>query len=181
MTMNMIDSERLSFAMMDAIDAELLYELDQDAEVMRYINGGKITSRADVQNIFLPRLAKYHNPEKGWGLWKLTVTETNQYIGWVLVRPMVFFSEQPKWSDWELGWRLFRDAWGHGYATEAASHLMQHLAATQDMTHFSAIAMPGNAASIKVMEKLGMTFQKTGIHSDPLGDEEVVYYRKAVS
>ncbi|WP_223789604.1 GNAT family N-acetyltransferase [Marinicella meishanensis] len=180
MTMQIPDSTRLSFALMDDGDADLLYQLDQDVEVMRYINGGKITTREDIHNTFLPRLAQYRNPEKGWGLWQLTVTETGQYIGWLLVRPMGFFGDDPQWTDWELGWRLFRSAWGHGYATEAASHLMQELASTQDVSHFSAIAMPGNAASIKVMEKLGMRYQKTGIHSDPLGDEEVVYYSKRV-
>lgn len=179
-TMNVVDSPRLSFALMDEQDADLLFDLDQDVEVMRYINGGKTTSRQAIQEVFLPRLAQYRNPEKGWGLWKLTVTETGQYIGWLLVRPMDFFSDEPRWTDWELGWRLFRSAWGHGYATEAASHLMQVLAKTQAVTHFSAIAMPGNAASIKVMQKLGMSYQKTAIHRDPLGDEEVVYYQMPV-
>jgi RimJ/RimL family protein N-acetyltransferase len=36
--------------------------------------------------------------------------------------------------------------------------------------------MPGNAASINIMKKLGMSYIKTDIHRDPLGDEEVVYY-----
>ncbi len=178
--MKIPNSARLSYALMNEADADLLFELDQDAEVMRYINGGKITTWQEVQDVFLPRMAKYRNPEKGWGLWKLTTTENNQFIGWVLVRPMDYFSDQPKWHDWELGWRLLRSAWGHGYATEAAKHLMQKLSDTQDIQFFSAIAMPGNSASIKIMQKLGMVYQKTDIYKDPLGDEEVVYYQVAV-
>ena len=174
--MNIPDTERLQYALIDESDAELMYELDQDTEVMRYINGGKATTREEIQEVYLPRLAKYSNPEKGWGMWKLTIRENGQFIGWILVRPMDFFSDNPKWDDWELGWRLKRDAWGKGFATEAAKHVMSALAKQPEVKHFSAIAMPGNDASINIMKKLGMTYQKTGIHSDPLGDEEVVYY-----
>lgn len=174
--MKIVNSDRLSYALMSDADADLLYELDQDVEVMRYINGGKMTTRQEVQDVFLPRLAQYTNADKGWGMWKLTTTDSNEFIGWVLVRPMDFFSGEPKWDDWELGWRLMRKAWGRGYATEAAKHLMHHLKSTQDLQKFSAIAMPGNEASINIMKKLGMTYQKTDIYTDPLGSEEVVYY-----
>ncbi len=174
--MKIANSERLQYAMMTEDDAELLFELDQDTEVMRYINGGKMTTRQEIQDVYLPRLTKYTNADKGWGMWKLTTTSNNEFIGWVLVRPMNFFSGQPKWDDWELGWRLMRKAWGFGYATEAAKHIMQALKETQDMSYFSAIAMPGNEASINIMKKLGMTYQKTDIYEDPLGIDEVVYY-----
>ncbi|WP_395374312.1 GNAT family N-acetyltransferase [Marinicella sp. W31] len=170
------DSERLSYALMDASDADHLYDLDQDPAVMKYINGGKITSREEVDTVFLPRMAAYRDSEKGWGLWKISLLESNEFIGWVLVRPMHFFSEQPDWNDWELGWRLKQIHWGYGYATEAARQIMQSLSETQKLERFSAIAMPGNTASISIMKKLGMQYQKTDVHKDPLGDEEVVFY-----
>jgi len=179
--MQVPDSERLSYALMGPEDAELLYELDQDQEVMRYINGGHMTTRQEVADIFLPRMAKYTHAEKGWGLWKVITRQDQQYIGWVLVRPMDFFSDQPQWHDIELGWRFKRVAWGQGYATEAARAVSQALIDLGEATHLSAIAMPGNAASIGIMKKLGMTYIKTGIHRDPLGDEEVVYYSKNIS
>lgn len=175
--MKIKNSERLSFALMSAADAELLFQLDQDVEVMRYINGGKLTTRQDVQNVFLPRMAKYANSEKGWGLWKVSVVDTNEYIGWILVRPMDFFNEQPQWDNWELGWRFMRKSWGHGFATEAAAHIMNALTVTQAVSKFSAIAVAENHASINIMKKLGMSYLKTGLHKDPLGDMEVVFYQ----
>ena len=174
--MKIIPSERLQYALMGPDDAEELYVLDQDPEVMRYINGGHMTTRQEVQDIFLPRMAQYTRHDKGWGLWKLTTTADQQFIGWVLVRPMDFFNEQPHWHNWELGWRLMRQAWGFGYATEAARHILQQLSETQDVQVWSAIAMPDNMASINIMKKLGMIYLKTDIYSDPLGDEEVVFY-----
>ena len=170
------DSERLRYALMGPQDADLLFELDQDPAVMKYINGGHCTTMQEVHEVFLPRMAAYTNVEKGWGLWRVNRLDTDEYIGWVLVRPMDFFGDAVKWDDWELGWRLKQNSWGHGFATEAARQIMAALAAQPTVNRFSAIAMEDNTASISIMKKLGMVFIKKDIHKDPLGDEEVVYY-----
>ena len=173
-----LDSERLCYALMGPQDEDDLFDLDQDPAVMKYINGGKISSREHIQNVMLPRMAEYSNPEKGWGIWKVSLLDSNTFIGWILVRPMYFFDEQTAWDDWELGWRFKQSAWGKGYATEAARQVMQALQNHEDVNYFSAIAMPDNAASIGIMKKLGMRYIKTDLHKDPLGDEVVVYYSK---
>jgi len=64
------NSSRLQYELMSVANApDLMFELDQDPEVMRFINGGKPTSREEIQDRFIPRLEKYRLPEKGWGLW----------------------------------------------------------------------------------------------------------------
>ena len=172
------DTARLSIELMSRDDADLLFELDQDPEVMRYINGGKMTSRKDLEEKMIPRMEQYRNTEKGWGLWKVIVKDNAQFIGWILVRPMAFFSDQPELENLELGWRFKQESWGKGYATEAAKAVMQALTNKGGITQLSAIAMPGNTGSINIMKKLGMTYIKTYIHEDPLGDLEAVYYSK---
>ena len=67
--MNIPDSTRLSYQFMTRNDAELFFELDQDSEVMRYINGGKITSMEDIIAVFIPRLERYADQNKGWGMY----------------------------------------------------------------------------------------------------------------
>lgn len=178
--MKIAQSERLNYALMGPDDAQLLFELDQDVEVMRYINGGKKTTMQEVYDVFIPRMAKYTNPNKGWGLWKITLMEENEFIGWVLVRPMNFFNDNTEWDNLELGWRFKRAFWGCGYATEAANQIVQALITTRNIKKLSAIAMPDNSASINIMQKLGMKYVKTALHQDPLGDEEVVYYEMTV-
>lgn len=175
--MQVSDSLRLSYSPITDSDAELLYQLDQDPEVMRYINDGKASTMQDIHRVFLPRLKKYDNREKGWGLWKVTVTESGEFIGWVLVRPMDFFSDNPQWDNIELGWRFLRRSWGKGYATEAAQSVKQALLKLGYVKSLSAIALEDNEASINIMKKLGMTYLKTDIHKDPLGDCEVVFYQ----
>ena len=67
--MNITSTTRLTFRLMTEQDDELLFELDQDPAVMRYLTDGKPTSRADISNVFIPRMLSYRNPDKGWGLW----------------------------------------------------------------------------------------------------------------
>jgi RimJ/RimL family protein N-acetyltransferase len=180
--MKIANSLRLAFEMIGHDDAELLFELDQDPEVMRYINGGKPTTMEELQTVILPRLDAYFNPEKGWGLWKVTTlaSETDlasTFIGWILVRPMDFFSEAPKYHDIELGWRFKRCSWGKGYATEAAKAIAEHIAKQASVTYLSAVADKDNLGSINIMKKLGMAFTKTDDYSTPNGAVIVSYYQ----
>ena len=102
--MKMNNSARLSYQLMTIDDAELLYQLDQDPEVMRFISDGNPSSRETIYNVLVPRMQKYLNSTKGWGIWQVNITETNEYIGWVLVRPMNFFSTSPEFDNLELFW-----------------------------------------------------------------------------
>ncbi|MCX7545949.1 GNAT family N-acetyltransferase [Marinicella gelatinilytica] len=169
-------SERLSYLIMDDTDADLLFELDQDPAVMKHINKGNPTSRAEINDIFIPRMMQYRNPEKGWGLWQVNTLADDEFIGWILVRPMHFFSDERDDEDIELGWRFMQKSWGKGYATEAAKAVMTALQQQVGYTKFSAVAVPDNIGSIRMMEKLDMQYQKTALHKDPLGDLEAVYY-----
>ncbi|BBN82612.1 GNAT family acetyltransferase [Pseudoalteromonas sp. A25] len=175
--MTITDSQRLTYRLMDENDAHLLFELDQDPAVMKYINGGRPNSMDDINDTFIPRLKAFTNLAQGWGLWQVNITETNQFIGWILVRPMGFFNNERNDSDLELGWRFKQCTWGKGYASEAAEHIAQALAVNPTTHHFSAIALPDNVGSIAIMKKLGMSFVKEYIHKDPLGDSKVVLYR----
>ena len=175
-------SPRLSFTLLTEQDAELLFEVDQDEEVMRYLNGGKRTSMQQITEIFLPRMAKYRNPERGFGIWQVRRLEDNTYLGWVLIRPMGFNTATPSEDDVELGWRFMRPYWGQGYASEAAEAVALAVTANNPaVNNLSAIAMPDNAGSIGVMRKLGMQFIKRYLHQDALGEVDAVLYRKHIS
>ena len=184
--MKIANSQRLTFQLMGPNDTNALFELDQDPAVMRFINGGKPSTMEEIETIMLPRMQSYTNAEKGWGIWKVTTlaTELNcpsSYIGWILVRPMDFFSVAPKFHNLELGWRFKQMSWGKGYGTEAAKAVASTLVQQTDVTHLSAVADEDNIASINIMKKLGMQYTHRGDYSTPNGPVEVVYYQMSAS
>jgi RimJ/RimL family protein N-acetyltransferase len=172
--MQINDSSRLSFRLMDEKDLDFLYTLDQDEEVMRYINGGHKTSLHDKINIFLPRMMSYRNESKGWGLWQVILKAIDQPIGWILVRPMGFFTDTIEWDKIELGWRFKQDFWGYGYATEAAHQIMETLISQdKQIKAFCAVALAENLPSIAIMKKLGMQFESVQAIEDPFRNQNV--------
>ena len=173
--MQIRDSERLTYHYVTEADADFLWELDQDEMVMKFINGGKKSSREDIQNIFVPRFQAYSNPALGWGLWRVETLDNKESIGWILVRPFGFFTKSPESDNIELGWRFKRSSWGKGYATEAANAVKESLYEI-GMDKFSAIANPENQASINIMKKLGLRFSHELEYKDSVFQELVVVY-----
>jgi RimJ/RimL family protein N-acetyltransferase len=173
--MHIMDSARLSYHYVTEKDADFLWSLDQDELVMKYINGGKKSSKEEVRDIFVPRFQAYSNPSLGWGLWRVETLSEKESIGWILVRPFGFFTQNPESDNMELGWRFKRSVWGKGYATEAAISVKKALYDI-GVEKFSAIANPENAASINIMKKLGMTFSHEQEYKDKLYHETVVVY-----
>jgi RimJ/RimL family protein N-acetyltransferase len=174
------NSQRLSFRLMGPEDAQALWELDQDPEVMQFINGGQPNSIESINNVFLPRMQSFSDANKGWGLWQVSNKVSKEYLGWVLVRPMDFFSDKPNFINLELGWRFFKKTWGKGYATEAAIAIKDAVASQTDIQFVSALALEGNIGSIGVMKKIGMDFIKKYTHKDPIGDFIAVHYQMSV-
>jgi RimJ/RimL family protein N-acetyltransferase len=78
----------------------------------------------------------------------------------------------PQFDETELGWALRREAWGQGYATEAARACRDWGLAELDVPYLTAMIVPVNARSIAVAERLGMS----AIREDELLGEAVVVY-----
>ncbi|MBL4942167.1 MAG: GNAT family N-acetyltransferase [Colwellia sp.] len=174
------NSARLSFRLMSQDDAQAFWQLDQDPEVMRFINGGKPNSIEFINEVFIPRLQAYRDESQGWGIWQVFDKFSQEYLGWVIVRPMDFFSDNPRFNDLEIGWRFFQKSWGKGYATEAAIAIKNAFAGQADIDYVSALALEDNTASIGVMKKIGMAFVKKYNHQDPIGDFIAVHYQMSV-
>jgi len=166
-----LKTERLTYRLMRAEDIDLLLDLNSDPEVMLYINGGKPTSRKEMIESHIPRMESFSNPEKGWGLWKALTKDSDEFIGWFMLKNLA------QWPDEiEMGWRLKKKFWGKGYATEGAAMLYDFAKKQDGIKKVFATALPENVGSHKIMEKIGMKHSKTARHHDPAFPETVVYY-----
>jgi RimJ/RimL family protein N-acetyltransferase len=141
-------------------DAELVYELDSDPEVMRYIGPFGLPSvSAYRERIRTVWLAHYAHPKRG--CFATHEKETGAFIGWFFLRRATEykFAIEAGWdraTDLELGYRLRRAAWGRGFATEASAALVGIALADPDVSSVVAAALVTNRASWRVMEKVGL-------------------------
>lgn len=160
-------TSRLRFRLMDpgnAHDRELWFELDQDPEVMRYLNDGKPTTRDENDNFVAPRVASFTDAARGHGLWEIADKDSGEHLGWILVRCYRFDKPEREEDNIELGWRLKRAHWNRGITSEAARAIIEVLKPDPAIRAFSALASPENLASIGVMKKLGMRYVDERFH-----------------
>ena len=128
--------------------------MNDDPEVMRYLSGR--LSRAD-SDAMVQRLRE-HFACHGFGLWALEVPGLG-FAGFVGLSPRVPFElalpgivPRPH----EIGWRLARAAWGHGYATEAARLALRHGFDVLGLRQIVSFTVPANRASQAVMQRIGL-------------------------
>jgi RimJ/RimL family protein N-acetyltransferase len=169
-------SQRLRYRLMSRADADLWFELDQDPEVMRFLNDGIPTPREEIDNYFIPRVEEFTDASRGHGLWEVRDRHSDDYLGWILVREYGTGTHYHEPDNLELGWRLKRKCWGKGIATEAARAILEVVGRLPGVRVLSAIADPDNIASITVMKKLGMHHVGEREHHTPKRIFHCVYY-----
>ena len=100
---------------------------------------------------------------RGFGLWAVEVAGTGQFIGFTGLAVPGF--DAPFMPAVEIGWRLSRPAWGHGYATEAATRVLDFAFGEAGLSEIVSFTSVPNVRSQAVMRRIGMTH-------DPVDDFE---------
>lgn len=132
--------------------------MNSDKEVMEFF----LTTLTEEETMaFYCRIRKEFE-EYGYGLYAVECKETQNFLGYVGFHNIAFESDFTPGV--EIGWRLCRDAWGKGYATEAASACLDYASDNLPFkTVYSFTAIP-NKRSERVMQKMGMHFEKEFDH-----------------
>lgn len=117
---------------------------------------------------------------RGWGLWAVEVPHTATFIGFIGLSPATF--DAPFTPAVEVGWRLAREHWGHGYATEGARAALAFGFDDLALDEIVSFTSHRNMRSRRVMERLSMLRDPAGdfdhphiAHGDPLRGQ--VLYR----
>jgi RimJ/RimL family protein N-acetyltransferase len=166
-----LETKRLWLCAWETSDLAAARAVFTDPEVMRYINGGVPRSDDEIRESISRQ--QNHLRSHGFCLWKLLLKPDGRLIGDCGLQPL----ELDGVSEIEIGWRLVKDQWGRGLATEAALVALHHAVECARLQRVIAIAMPQNRASRHIMEKLGMTYERD---SQKDGFPIVVYAHKFV-
>jgi len=152
-----LETERLRLRRFTDDDVENLVELDGDPAVMKFINGGRPTPRAEIEDEVLPAFLGYYERFEGYGFWAVVEKSTGRFLGWFHFRP----AKGAPPGEIELGYRLRRSAWGKGYATEGSRALIEKGFVELGVERVVAETMVVNVASRRVMEKAGLRLVRT--------------------
>ncbi|MEU8922832.1 GNAT family N-acetyltransferase [Kitasatospora sp. NPDC048545] len=165
-----LETERLVLRPFTAADTDRLFALDDDPEVMRFINGGAPAGLEAVRTRVLPRLLHDHPCFGTRGYWAAEEKATGAFLGWFEFRPL----DEHGPAVVELGYRLNQAAWGRGYATEGSLALIDKGFTDLGVDRVTANTMTVNARSRRVMEKSGLSFLRnfTGNWPDAIPGSE---------
>lgn len=180
----LLETRSLLLRQFTATDAPLLYGLDDDPAVMRFITGGPGTPLAEVVSEVLPAFLAYHRVGADFGFWAAQERRGGGFIGWFHLRPLPGVPA----TEPELGYRISREAWGRGLATEGSRALIAHAFGARSVAvqRVTANTMAVHGASRRVMEKAGMVLVRSfatdwpvRLEGDEFGDVEYAITREA--
>jgi ribosomal-protein-alanine N-acetyltransferase len=156
----MMETERLLIQNWELEDWLAFRPIATDPNVMRYITGG-VPWPDDVIQAWVERQID-NARATGFCLWKLVDKTNGRLVGFCGLQFLGTTGEV------EIGWWLASDCWGRGLATEAARQVLSCGFEAAGLKRIVAVARPENLASVNIMNKLGMQWEKDAT-SDELG------------
>jgi RimJ/RimL family protein N-acetyltransferase len=145
-------TDRLTLRPFQDDDIDAYAAMCADPEVMRYLGSNGPVSREEAWRQMA--MLTGHWELRGFGMWALEEIETGRFVG----RVGLHFPEG--WPEPEVGWALAREAWGNGYATEAARAALDHAFEVLAWPRAISLIAPANHRSIAVAERLGEHFER---------------------
>jgi RimJ/RimL family protein N-acetyltransferase len=152
----MIETPRLLLRRWKRDDLDDYAAICSDPEVMRWIGDGSTLTR-DQSADQIERIEK-HWKETGFGLFAAESKATLRLCGFVGLSTPSFLPEVLPAV--EIGWRLAREEWGRGLATEGARRAMGFAFGLRELDRVISIGHVENKASLRIMEKLGMRLER---------------------
>lgn len=167
-----IETSRLLLRMFRLSDLDNLARIYADAEVMKYLSGHSLTREetAGWLDYFIRGWEQY-----GFGWWAVELKERGELIGHCGLQFIHVTSEV------EVTYGLAKQYWRMGLASEAARACLRYGFEELKLGRIYALAEPENIGSHRVMERIGMIYDKTEYYKDDLYSGDLVYYAMAAA
>lgn len=146
---SVIETERLVLRCFNENDAGLVFQLNQDELVTRFTYDR--ISTLEQANAVLHQSILPHYTQHGFGRWAVTLKPAGIFVGYCGLK------YRPALDEVDLGYRFLPAWWGRGLAVEAAKASLDVGFNQLGLTRITARAVPGNQASIAVLQKCGFT------------------------
>ena len=154
--MKILETKRLVFRHLEPGDLDRLFALYCDPEVRRYFPEGTLTYEETKEE--LEWFLNGHPEHPELGLWATIHKETNRFIGRCGLLPWTIDQR----LEVEVAYLLAKEYWGQGLGTEAAQAILDYGFGNLRLSRLICLIDRENLASIRVAEKIGMTFEKEG-------------------
>jgi ribosomal-protein-alanine N-acetyltransferase len=129
-------------------DLDALDQLNSNPEVMRYLGG--VASREDTRQMLDERILAYYDQHPGLGVWATIERDSGAHLGFHLLNHIRGESYI------QIGYRLFPQYWGRGYATEMTIALLRYGYTALALPRITAITALDNRGSQHVLLKSGL-------------------------
>ena len=151
--MTLLETERLILRELTFDDAQFILTLLNDPAFLRYINDKNVRNLEDARQYMLNGpMASY--ARNGFGLYLVELKDSSVPVG------LCGLLKREELPDADIGFAFLPDYWGKGFAFESARAVMNDARERLKLKRVLAIVMPDNHASIKLLEKLGMSFER---------------------
>ncbi len=152
-----LTTERLRLVPCSDEHLDGLSAMNSDSEVMRYLTA-RAQTRSETESMI--ERVKGHWAKWGYSWWTFIERQSGAIVGAGCIQNLRREGAEPDPScPLEIGWRLRRDQWGRGFATEAARAMAEFAFTPLRAKVLYAVCHPENRASIAVMARLGMYFR----------------------
>ena len=146
-----LQTERLLLRELNPDDAENFYKLNLNPNVIKY-TGNSAFKDIDEAKEFLENYQDYKL--NGFGRWAVIEKSTNEFLGWCGLK------YDKNLDETDIGFRFFEEHWNKGLATESAKACINFGFENLNLKSIVGRAMSENIASIKVLEKIGLKFER---------------------
>jgi RimJ/RimL family protein N-acetyltransferase len=151
--MSLLETERLILRELNLDDAQFILTLLNEPSFLRYIGDKQVRNLDDARRYILDGpIASYER--HGFGLYLVALKDSQTPIG------MSGLLKRDALPDADIGFAFLPDFWNKGFAFESAAAVLNYARETLTLERVLAIVNPDNEASIKLLGKLGMTFQR---------------------
>ena len=151
--MNILETPRLALRELTLADAPLILELVNEPLWLKFIGDRGVRSLADAEG-YIRKAALASYAQHGFGLWLVQRKSDGASLG------ICGLIKRETFTDVDIGFAFLSRFHGQGYAAESAAATLDHARCQLGLKRIVAITSPDNTGSIRLLEKLGLRFER---------------------